>query len=435
MEFLIYLKTNIIKVIINEMSHKIKVLWFCNVAFSEIKSVATGSWLYSMSESLINTGEVELFNITQGNVKEVTSQNHKSIHQWLVPNGKLGRNGLPNSKSIVEIQKIVNDIKPDIIHIWGTENYWGLLYSRGFIKGNIILEIQGLKYAYAKYFYAGLSFMDIVKCFRLKEFLKPSASIVGLKLGFERWGRFEKEILLKCEFISTQSEWVRAYVKNVNNNAKLIETKIALRNEFLNASQWNFDSCIPFQVFTSTSSTSISYKGLHILIEAIILLKSRYPQVKLCIAGYLSKGIRMDGYFKWLQDKIKFAGIEGNINWLGSLDAEAIVNQMQKSNVVVIPSFIETYCLALDEALTVGVPTVVSFSGAMQELAEHKRTALFFSPGDVDMCANAIEQFFLDRSLAITISDNSYNDKSNKDNFDIALSQLNIYKAIVKNTF
>jgi glycosyltransferase involved in cell wall biosynthesis len=413
------------------MSDKIKVLWFCNVGFSEAKSVSTGSWLYSMSESLMNTGEIELFNVTQGNVKEVTRQNYKSINQWFVPNSRIGKNGLPNSKIIAGIQKIVETVKPDIIHIWGTENYWGLLYSRGFINGNVILEIQGLKYACAKYFYTGLSLLDIVKCFRLKEFLRPSGSLVGLKLGFERWGKFEREMLLKAEYISTQSEWVRTYVGNVNNNAELIKTQIALRNEFLEATKWDVVMCTPFQIFTSTSSSSISYKGLHILFDAVAILKKRFPKIKLCIAGNISSGIRMDGYSKWLQDKIKKNGIAENINWLGSLDAEAIVTQMKEANVVVIPSFIETYCLALDEALTVGVPTVVSFSGAMPELAQHEKTALFYSPCDVEMCASAIGQFFLDKNLAVKISNNAYNDKSKKDNENIALSQLNVYKAIV----
>lgn len=413
------------------MDKKIKVLWFCNVGFSETKSATTGSWLYSMSESLLKTGDVELFNITQGDVKEITSKNYKTINQWFVPRDTLRRNGLPSSKVIKGIQKIVEEVKPDVIHIWGTENYWGLLYSRGFIGGNVILEIQGLKYAYAKYFYSGLTLFDIVKCFRLKEFIKPSCSLVGLKLGFESWGKFEKEMLLKCEFISTQSDWVRTYVKNVNSTAKLIKTQIALRKEFLQATKWNIDTCISYQIFTSASSSSISYKGLHVLFDAIAILKNKFPNVRLNIAGSIPTGIRKDGYSKWLQDKIRKKGITDNINWLGGLDAVNIISQMQKANVVVVPSFIETYCLALDEALTVGVPTVVSFSGAMPELAEHEKTALFYPPGDVEMCANAIERFFLDRVLSVKISINAYEGKSNKDNENIALSQLKIYKDVL----
>lgn len=412
------------------LNKKIKVLWFCNVGFSDAKSASTGSWLYSMSESLIKTGDIELFNISQGNVKKLTRQNFKSINQWFVPPGLRNTTGLPKKEVIQEIQKVLEEVNPDIIHIWGTENYWGLLYSRGYIKGNVILEIQGLKYAYAKYFYSGLKILDIIKCIRLKEFIKPSISLIGLKKGFDRWGKFEKEIILKSKYISTQSDWVRAYVSNINSEATLIKTQIALRSQFLNCDKWNIDKCTPFQIFTSSSSSSISYKGLHILIDAVTILKKRYPQIKLNIACHILKGIRLDGYTKWLLEKIVKNGIYENVNWLGSLDAESIVNQMQQANVVVVPSFIETYCLALDEALTVGVPTVVSFSGAMPELAEHGKTALFYSPGDVEMCANAINVFFSDPNLAKRISENALHDKSTKDNESIALAQLQTYKLI-----
>ena len=46
------------------------------------------------------------------------------------------------------------------------------------------------------------------------------------------------------------------------------------------------------------------------------------------------------------------------------------------------------------------------------------------------MCANAIERFFIDRNLALKISENAYNDKCSKDNENIALFQLKVYKEI-----
>jgi len=412
------------------MKKNIKVLWLCNVVFSDTESTASGTWLHAMANALVGTNEIQLFSITQEKVKYVTRQDSQSICQWLVPYESLNNKGLPSSKTIQDIQTIVDDIKPDIIHIWGTENYWGLLTARGHIKGNIILEIQGLKFAYAKYFYSGLSLLDIFKCFRLKEFIKPSISLFGQWYSFKRWGYFEKEMLLNHRFISTQSNWVRAYVKNVNPLAKILHTSLALRSEFVEANKWNFDHCVPYRVFTS-SSGMVSYKGLHILIDAIAMLKNQYPQIILCIAGKVSTGLRRDGYTKWLIRKIKNLGLYENIFWLGSLDAENLVIQMHKANIVVIPSFIETYCVALDEALTVGVPTVISFSGAMPELAIHEKSALYFPPGDSVMCADAIERFFVDREYAKEVSCNTYDAKITKNKKNIISSQLTTYRLII----
>jgi len=407
-----------------------KVLWFCNAEFSELKSAATGTWLHSMANALVNSGEVQLYNITQGKVKHITRHDHQSITQWLVPVQSLTKFGLPRSKTIYEIQQIVNEVKPDVIHIWGTESYWGLLTARGYLKGNVILEIQGLKFVIEKYIYSGLSSLDIFRCFGLKELLKPSVSLPGVKSSFRQWGKFEKEMLMKHHIISTQSNWVRTYVKNLNPFAQVFNTTILLRNDFLEANKWEMESCVPYQIFTSTSS-SISYKGLHILFDAVAILKLRFPKIRLCIAGSIKSGIRQDGYSKWLQRKAKKLGILENIFWLGSLNAHNIVNQMYNANVVVVPSFVESYCLALEEALMVGVPTVVSFAGAMPELAVHEKTALFFPPGDAAMCANAIEIFFEDKEYANTISQNAYNEKVVKKELNIAQIQLSIYANIL----
>ena len=414
------------------MDNKIKVLWFCNATFSNIKPNSTGTWLNSMSDALVETDKIQLFNITQSSVKNITKQDYKSINQWLIPYTRLDKNGLPSLSIIKAIQKIVDDIKPDIIHIWGTESYWGLLTARGFIKGNVILEIQGLKFAIEKYFYSGMSIADIFKCFRLKEFLKPSVSLFAQKRKFKKWGEFEKEMLTKHVNVSTQSNWVRAYVTSINAKIKVFNTYIPLRIEFTKVDKWQIDKCVRFQVFTSISSIT-SYKGLHILINAIAILKQRYPKIKLVIAGNVVNGIRQGGYTKWLKNKIKSLDIEENIVWLGSLNAKDLILHMKKANAVVIPSFVESYCLALEESLTIGAPTVVSFAGAMPELAKQGETALFFPPGDICMCANSIHEIFESNSLATYLSENAYNEKKSRDNLNIAKEQISIYNNILKN--
>lgn len=151
----------------------------------------------------------------------------------------------------------------------------------------------------------------------------------------------------------------------------------------------------------------------------------------MCIAGNVITGLRQDGYSKWLKKRIKLLGIDENVTWLGSLDAANLILQMHKANVVVVPSFVESYCLAFDEALTVGVPTVVSFAGAMPELATHEKSALYFPPGDAVMCANAIEKVFLDCEYATELSWNAYSEKKIKTKSNVALSQLASYRKII----
>jgi glycosyltransferase involved in cell wall biosynthesis len=407
-----------------------KVLWFCGVEFSDLITKPAETWVQAMASSLVRNENFELYNITLGSTKEVTRKDCKLVKQWLIPSVSLEKNGLPHIKTIRSIQSIVEDIKPDIIHIWGIEGYWGLLTARGYIKGNVILEIQGFKFICAKYLFSGLTFLDVLKCFGLKEFLKPSISLVGQKYAFIKREKFEKEILKNNMVISTQSEWVRSLVTEINPKAQIFCTSIALRSEFIDSHKWDVANCEKYQVFTSTSYLN-SYKGLHILIDAIATLKNRYPQISLHIAALNVSGIRESGYSKWLKKRIKTLKIDNNIYWLGPLDAKNLVKEIHKANVVVVPSFVETYSLAFEEALTLGAPTVASFAGAMPELANHKKTALFFSPGDVLMCAKSIEIIFNNQEFTKKISRNSYNEKMLNSNSDVAQSQLEIYKKLI----
>jgi len=67
----------------------------------------------------------------------------------------------------------------------------------------------------------------------------------------------------------------------------------------------------------------------------------------------------------------------------------------------------------------------------MPELATHEKSALFFPPGDVVMCANAIERFCVDSDYATEVSWNAYNKSRTKNNINIALSQVESYRKII----
>jgi glycosyltransferase involved in cell wall biosynthesis len=312
------------------------------------------------------------------------------------------------------------------------EKFWGLLTARGYVKGNIILEIQGIKFAIEKYVYADLPIADVVRCFGIGELFRPIESLVGTKYSYRKWGKYEREMLTNHKIISTQSDWVRANVGAVTPLAKIVHTSMLLRKEFVQADKWEYVDCVPFQLFSFTSSV-ISYKGLHILIDALSILKKTYSNIKLVIAGAISTGVRTDGYTKWLIRRIKRLGLTEDIQWIGPLTAKEIVNQLHNANVAIIPSFVESYCMTLEESLFAGTPTVASFSGAMPELATNEESALFFSPGDTVMCARCIERILTDVKLATRLSLNSYNSKRKEDRTLTVKKQLDIYYSSLNN--
>lgn len=149
--------------------------------------------------------------------------------------------------------------------------------------------------------------------------------------------------------------------------------------------------------------------------------------LKVILAGSISYRLRADGYTKYLRKLVIELGLQESVDWIGPLKANEIVDQFKMANVVVIPSFVESYCLTLDEALTVGVPVVASYAGAMPELASNDSSALFFPPGDSVLCAEKVSRVFSEKDLAESLSVTAYNERRKATPDSIINNQIMIY--------
>jgi len=89
--------------------------------------------------------------------------------------------------------------------------------------------------------------------------------------------------------------------------------------------------------------------------------------------------------------------------------------------------------MALAEAMIVGVPTVVSFAGAMPEFAEHYKSALFYNSIDHITCASHIDLLIQNKELSELLSRNARANRLKNNNINNILNtQLDIYKKILE---
>lgn len=386
-----------------------------------------------MGRAVASTDAFKVVNISQARVKSVTRIDCGAISQWVVPFEPLRNNGLPSNKTVAGIIDVVSSVQPDLIHVWGIENYWGLLTARKLLPQPALLELQGIKHAIAPHMMGGLSFSEILGCMGLKELLRPSCSLFAAQVMFRKARRFEREMLNGHPFISYQSEWVRAYVERVSSGSRLFPTRMMLRSEFSQSQPWHTKNEALSPVIFTSSSGADPYKGLHVVLRAISILKSTFPQIRLNVAGaQFQSGMRQSGYSRWLLREVRRLGISENVSFVGALDALGIIEQFHNSSVVVVPSFVESYSLALVEAMAVGVPVVVSYAGAMPELARHGESALYFQPGDEVMCAWQIKKVLTCPSLAARLSSAAREVGLLRNNPDDVLKrQVQIYEEVL----
>jgi glycosyltransferase involved in cell wall biosynthesis len=107
---------------------------------------------------------------------------------------------------------------------------------------------------------------------------------------------------------------------------------------------------------------------------------------------------------RWINELISKAGLVRHVDWLGAIPAPQVVRELQSAGAVLIPSYVESYCVGFCEALRVGTPTVAAFSGGTAHLGRDEETCLFFPAGDVAMCASQLERALSDQELAARLS-------------------------------
>ncbi len=415
---------------------KIKVLWLSGTRINRRGDFFYETWLTSMAQLLVKSGRVELYNVVQDSVEDVVEIGNTIVREWVVPVSRSNQNRRPTASLISHMGHIMNVVNPDIVHIWGMEKNWGLLTSTGVLGDKVLLEIQGIKYTCAEAYYAGLSMKDLLSTVRVQEIVFSSRSMFSIKRQFNTWGAIEREMIKAHNYVGTPSEWVRDHVRFNNVNAATYKSKLAMRQEFLDAMPWQYRNDEVLVVFAS-SSFAISYKGIHNLLNVLVLLKIKYRNVKLKIAGdwpINNPFYRKTGYLKWFVSKAKKIGVLDLIDFLGPLNSEMLLKQFYKSDVFVVPSYVESYSLALAEAMAVGVPCVASYVGGMSELAVDNESVLFFSPNDYVKCAGNIDRIKSDKDLALKLSDNArQKTQGRNDTISVVNRQLEIYDQVIKN--
>lgn len=398
-------------------------------------SKGSGSWLFAMKD--IIGKEVDLYNITQSNVNTIQFTSYENLKEYVLPLFKL-KKGIPRKENISKIKKIVDDIKPDIVHIWGIENYWGLLYTRGFLQGNTILEIQGLWSSCVNVYFGGIQISTLLMKISLKEILMPTIYLPNkLKSDILKKSVYENEMISYFEQISTQSEWTREQIKlKLNSKVKLFFTMIPMREIFYKSRKWSLpDVDLRPTIFTSFANNS-PFKGLHILLNALTVLKRKYANVILKIAGINLPEIpfyRRSSYDNYLLKIISDENLSKHIDFLGHLNASQIANELLSSNVYVNPSFVESYSVAAAEALSLGVPSVLSYAGAMPEFSKEKVVALYYSSFDFVACAGKIDAILSDINLQKELTENSISVMSKiNSNEQVCGIQMSIYKDVIE---
>ncbi len=279
------------------------------------------------------------------------------------------------------LYEITQDFKPDVVHCFGTEYPHTLAMCRVFPhKQRILVGIQGLCRVYAENYFASLP--EKVICSRtLRDVLKKD-SIRQQQRKFALRGEMEYEAVRLAGNVTGRTAWDRYYTSIWNPEARYFEMNETLRPDFY-TQKWRWENCEKNSIFLSQGDYPI--KGLHYMLQALPAIRAQIPDVKVYVAGNSiigdlgpAKRLKISAYGRYLRSLIRRYRLQGQVCFLGRLNAREMKERYLKSNLFVCCSSIENSPNSLGEAMLLGVPCVSADVGGISSIFTDNKDGILY---------------------------------------------------------
>ena len=278
------------------------------------------------------------------------------------------------SRNAKLINKIVEKINPDIVHVIGAENPE---YSQAAINAKkdipMIVSLQTLL--------ADPIFLKNRPWFKDKEAYRVET---------------EAEVLKCADYIGTKSEHFRTIIrKKIAPDAKFLDMVLAVGED---VSISNNEKEYDFVYFAKDISKAVDYA-----IEAFALAVAEHSKITLHIVGGYS-----GGYIEPLKARIKELGIEQLVDFTGKLEThDDVINEIEKARFALLPVKADLVSGTIREAMAHGIPVVTTITPATPKLNEERESILLSEKGDFKAMADNMCRLLTEEGLADRLQKNA----------------------------
>ena len=213
------------------------ILWITNITFPEAQNLLNGSgvlkgsggWLIGSAQALTKIPGVKLYvaSVHKG-VKELTYLEGEDITYCLLPYGKGNHKVNPDYERYWI--KVRDQLRPDVIHLHGTEFTHGLAYIRACGSNGVCLSVQGVIGAISRYYYAGLSKWEIFSSLTLGTLIW--GGLFAGRRRLKKQAQIEKEIFQTVRHIAGRTSFDHDWVWAINPNVVYYHCNETLRSAF-----------------------------------------------------------------------------------------------------------------------------------------------------------------------------------------------------------
>lgn len=333
-----------------------------------------------------------------------------AIPRWL--------NLYDSKKDICKIQKIIDDFKPDIIYLWGTE--WFGLNIVGKTNVPIVVHIQGISIPYYTCFLPPNHSVLGLLCniiYNPVSFFKANSFFFQRK-RFKKMAEREKRNLLNVKYYLGRTAWDYSVTRLFSPNSIYFQLNEVLRAPFYTAKKWNNLNGKIIEIVSTISDAT--YKGLDVIYKCASILASVSAldiHWTVCGISNHSEAKKMFKPYYAKNDRVI-------VDLIGVVSVEKLIPLLQKSTIYVHPSYIDNSPNSICEAQYLGVPVIATSVGGVSSLIIDGETGILIPANDVCLLAYKILELSDNKDMARMLSVNEIQCAENRHDKYVIKSEL-----------
>ena len=392
-----------------------RVLWLCNIMLPMVaeklhmESNVKEGWITGILTRLIAEGKES--GITLG-IAFPADENLAHFHDvYVFNNTTVECFGFYEDMSRLEqyqldlerrMEEIIDQFKPDVVHVFGTEYPHALSMARVYpYPERLLIGIQGVISWYAKQYLADLP-KEVYESRTFRDILKKD-SILQQKDKYTKRGEMEIKTTRIAGNITGRTDFDKAFMESVNPDAVYYPMNETMRPCFYEGA-WSLEKCNKHQIFVSQADYPI--KGFHYLLQALPAILKEFPDTKVMVSGnnilrgkgFISR-LKISAYAKYLEQLMRQNNLEDKIVFLGRLSAEQMKEQYLKCHTFVCPSVLENSPNSVAESMLLGTPVVAARVGGIPSMITDRKDGLLYTGNDVEELARTIIELWKDESV------------------------------------
>jgi glycosyltransferase involved in cell wall biosynthesis len=340
-----------------------------------------------------------------------------------------------------EVKAHISQFKPDVIHIHGTEYYFGRFSDVVYCGIPVLVSLQGIISACHIHYTGGLAPKQLRPFeFNLRRIVWGTTLFRDQTYWREVRVQQEAMTMRKHRFFAGRTGWDCDWVRLYNTGAECFHLNETLRPPFWQKRR-DSSTIRRYSIYCSAAS-GYPLKGCHWLLQAVFHLKRRYPSVQLRIAAADPRlsckrtwrvRLKDDCYAAYLRWLIKKLDLTGQVVLLPSLSAESVTDELANAHVFCLPSLCENSPNSLGEAMLVGTPIVATYVGGIPSVLRNAEEGLLCPSADVAALVSAISRLFDDEELSERYAEKARETALRRHSPSRnALDTLEVYRSVIK---